>query len=523
MKNHRQVQLFFLGWIVFFFALWKGMLVVKPDGLYAGHPYVWADWSMHIGLVNSFAYRPLSLWFSSHPFFAGAPLNYPFVINLISGILIRLGVSLSVSMLLPSFLLSLGLLATLYFFYKRFFTNTKTICIAALLFLCSGGVGFALVQTFSDSTVVLTKIPEKGIEFTNIIMGMLVPQRAFLLGLPIGLWLLSSIIDFTRNKKPSIAKLVGMGLVAGLLPIIHTHTYIVVVLFSAWVLLYQRTHWREWIAFGTTSAVVSALVYLFFLRSSVSVASFFSWQPGWYVHTGILPWMLFWLKNWGVFLVLALIGTYLIYIRRRVEFAYISAWWMIFILANLIQFQPQSWDNSKLFAWVYVGLGIPAAYCLYLLWRTKYKLAKVSVCVLVFLASLSGGIDLLHMLDFSHQTFRMLSADEISLGTWVREHTTPDAVFVTPELVSNPIPMMSGRSVVMGYSGWVFSYGFPYTDRQREMTALYSGDSTALDRLQNMTAIQYVYIPHDQTKAQSIFTENVVFENPAGKVVKLTK
>src|SRR5690349_13120125 len=100
LRLHKQALLYlFVPWTAFFTYLWSQMLILRPDGLYAGHPYVWADWSLHIGLASSFVQKPVSEWFTNHLLYAGVPLNYPFVTNLLSALLMKAGVSLQLSFL----------------------------------------------------------------------------------------------------------------------------------------------------------------------------------------------------------------------------------------------------------------------------------------------------------------------------------------------------------------------------------------------------------------------------------------
>lgn len=519
MKYRHVVTLFFISWTLFFFFLWKSMLVFKADGLYAGHPYVWADWSMHVGLVSSFAQRPADLWFASHPFFAGAPLNYPFVVNLISGLLVRLGMPITSALTVPSFFFSILFLWTLHRFYTKSVGRSPAALVACLLFLCSGGIGFWYGGD------ILTKIPENGIEFTNVIMGMLVPQRAFLLGMPVGLILLTFLLRFFEKKDISPKILIGMSVLAGILPVIHTHTYIVVVMMSAWMFLFSWREWKKWFLFGIPAALLSLLVYSIFLRSTVSATSFFTWHPGWFTQTGILDWILFWLKNWGTFLILSIVGTGLLSHTKQLRSQLImtGGWWLIFLIANLVQFQPQTWDNSKLFAWVYLGLAVPALLTLKMLWQQKYFYTKIVAVLLIFISCYSGAVDLASMLDFEKNSYRMLTNDEIKVGEWVRSNTGPDDVFLTPEIVSNPIPMISGRSVVMGYSGWVFSYGFQYSKRQQTIKSLFAGDQNSMSILQEMISVEYMYIPRGEPVQASTYAGTIVFENPAGVIVGLTK
>jgi len=58
LKDHRKpLVLLALTWGVYFIALFSRILEMKPDGIYGGHVNVWSDWSLHIGMVNIFAYK----------------------------------------------------------------------------------------------------------------------------------------------------------------------------------------------------------------------------------------------------------------------------------------------------------------------------------------------------------------------------------------------------------------------------------------------------------------------------------
>lgn len=521
---------FFLPWGVYFSILWLRMLVITPKGLFAGHPYVWADWSMHLALASNFAYRPVQHWFDSLPVYAGARVTYPFVSNLFSGLFLHLGFSYPLAFLLPSLLVTMMTLVILYRFYTIFLRSTLAACLASTILLCSGGIGaFLLVrekglEVLLDPTITLTQIPALAIEVNTLVASMLIPQRAFLFGLPLGLLLLNFLYtEFLMKKKvTTFSKLhyVGMGLLAGLLPIIHTHTYLVIVFASLWIGIVSLNSIKRWLFFAGPAAVLSFLLYLVFLKDGVSGSSFFSFVPGWYVHDGLIAWMWFWVKNWGLFLGVALLGT--VWVRRHESiklFYFVCFFWALFILGNLVQFQPQIWDNTKIFAWVYVGLTIPVVVLLSALYRVKI-VGKLITALVVGILIFSGALDLIHNLDSEKKTFQMLSSDEISLGVAARDLIPAEASVLTPATVTNPISMIGGRSVLLGYPGWAFSYGLSYADREADIVAAYQG-SQALDVVASRYQATYVYVP-SSTGLESIPTTLIpVFRNNAGTIYHL--
>lgn len=497
------VFIFFALFAVYFAIIWKNSLVWQQGNLVAGHPFIWADWSMHLPMIAAFAWKNPGLWFANNPIYAGAPLNYPFVANLISGLLWHGGLPLTWSTALPSYIFTLGLLFALYAFWRQELKARIWPLIAILLFLCSGGLGFVLgikqPELLLNPAAMLTQIEGTGIVFTNIFVGMLLPQRAFLLGMPLGVMLLGLVFRLSGRRKAKPVHLGLGGVMAGLLPIIHTHTYIVLVLMSAWLFLWSYRLWRRWAWFVVPAMVVSLVVYIAFLRGTPA-AQFFSWHPGWMADPGLLNWLLFWIKNWGVFLFLAIGGTYLAFQQKQTRFTLINlGWWLIFGLANLIQFQPQMWDNSKLLAWVYFGL-IPAAlYPLFKMWNRRQAFSRLLVLVLVVLTCLSGAVDLVHILDAPTHSFTMISADEFKVSEYVRERVPESAVILTADGVASPPIMLSGRSIIMGYPGWAFSYGFPISQRVDDIPRMYAGGSIA-ETLIDQYHISYVYLGNAEMK-----------------------
>ncbi len=485
---------------------------------------------MHIALSANFAFRPVSEWFVSLPVFSNAPVTYPFITNLISGILWRIGFSLPLSFLLPSLLTTGLMLVLLYETFRVFLHSKKKTILAATVFLCSGGLGFFRVlfdkglSGLLDSTQSMTQIELYKLEMNSVIPSMFVPQRAFLLGFPVGLLIMAILYKefLAQSNKQHTMRLVGAGILAGLLPIIHTHTYLVIVFFSAWIGIVRIQKLRQWMWYVIPATILSFVVYILFLHKGIAAQNFFTLHIGWLAGDSLKSWVSFWLQNWGIFLPLALIGTVRLYMQQKRDIVWVvSFFWFLFALANVVQFQPQQWDNTKMFAWVYFGLSIPVVWAMS--WIASY--GKRPFAWLVFLSltgilCVSGAVDLMHNLDFQRKTFEMLSAEQVQLGEYVRLHTMPDAVFLSRPIVSNPVSMIGGRSVYLGYPGWAFSYGLDYSTREQNITKVFRSD-LSLNTLREQEKIDYIYIEKNE-KETGWISENRnlenVFENDAGTI-----
>src|SRR3990167_9504020 len=107
LKNHSKHLLALLcTWGAYFVFLFSKMIYFKPDGLWVGHQHVWSDWSLHIAIANIFAFKSPHLWFAYHPIYAGGKLTYPWLADFISGMCMRLHVSLPLAFIIPSIITS---------------------------------------------------------------------------------------------------------------------------------------------------------------------------------------------------------------------------------------------------------------------------------------------------------------------------------------------------------------------------------------------------------------------------------
>jgi len=87
-----------------------------------------------------------------------------------------------------------------------------------------------------------------------------------------------------------------------------------------------------------------------------------------------------------------------------------------------------------------------------------------------------------------------------SLAAQVEQRTPPDAVILTTGHHTDPLLTLAGRRTVMGYDGWLWSYGIDYRRRQADVAAMYQGCAagqrtcTATELL-HFYAVSYVEIP----------------------------
>jgi hypothetical protein len=219
------------------------------------------------------------------------------------------------------------------------------------------------------------------------------------------------------------------------------------------------------------------------------------WLIGWVSGADFPPW--FWIKNTGLFwplLLLALLSPLALRGRMRLLIAPFS---LVFLVANLIKFQPWDWDNSKLLVFWYMASGVAVGAVLVRMARAHLAGALVAATIWLSLVA-SGVLSLLQFLPPQGPAYVWFSAEEVQLAAEVRQQTPPTAIFVTGEQPTNPIADLAGRSVLMSYPGWLWSYGINYSRREADIQRIYAGGPMALTLL-HQYHVDYVVVGPNET------------------------
>jgi hypothetical protein len=176
----------------------------------------------------------------------------------------------------------------------------------------------------------------------------------------------------------------------------------------------------------------------------------------------------FWIKNTGLFwplLLTALLSP--LALRGRSRWL-IAAFSVLFLVANLVKFQPWEWDNSKLLVFWYMASGIAVGAVLIRIWRLGPLGAAAAVVMWLTLIG-SGVLSLLQFLPPQGPSYVWFSREEIQLAAQIKLLTPPKAIFVTAEEPNNPVADLAGRSVLISYPGWLWSYGINYGQREADL------------------------------------------------------
>jgi len=202
----------------------------------------------------------------------------------------------------------------------------------------------------------------------------------------------------------------------------------------------------------------------------------------------------FWIMNLGLMLPLILVGWWLV--SKRFKVFSLSFGWL-FILANLWLFQPWDWDNTKIFIHWYVIAVILAAGALDFLIKSRRLALKFLGILFFLLAIFSGSLDVGRLLQYQTHRYRFWDNQQLSLALWVKNNTPPQTVFLTADNHNHWLPALTGRKIVLGYAGWLWTYGLDYKQREIDIIKIFKGEPGAQELL-NKYQINYVVLGPDE-------------------------
>jgi hypothetical protein len=497
--------------------------VYTPAGLFAGYVNIWGDWAAHLSFAGSFAYgQNFPPEYSIDP---GHHLGYPFMIDFLAADLVPLGFSLTSALVATTAILALAFPAVLYLAARRFAGGRAAAAIAVFVFLLSGGLGFVYLtgDLQRGGLAVLLHLPREyslnrdlNFQWLNPVLAYLIPQRSTLFGFSLALILLV-VIWIAVREHLGWQPFLFAGLAAGVLPVFHVHAYGTVVALSAFWAVFQRR--RQWLAFFVPAVMVGAPILVWMwppantsICGDLPAIHGYCIQPGWLSFAdwqrdgaASIGWdfLWFWIKNTSVFLPL-LIAAYALRRWFPTDFPrWYAPMWLWFIVPNLVLLQPWDWDNTKFFIfWALLGSVLVGGVLAGMLRRGGITAAGAGV--LIVLLCLSGALDLARASDFSVSSVQFTDSGGLKVAAWVRQNTSPRAMFVVADEHNNPIPTLAGRRELIGYPGWLWTYGLPdYVQKGIDAKLILDGAPSTPDLVRKY-GVDYLMIgPQELTRGAS--------------------
>lgn len=221
-----------LLWLVF-----AGLLLHSfrfQDGEIWSSQCTYGDMSMHLGFITSIAEQ--GTFPPMYSILPGVKLSYPFLSDSISSSLYLLGAPLQFAYFLPMLFAAAQVFFGAWLFLSRFLRDRAKAALAMALFFLNGGFGIAyfltdLGENGANFTRIFTAFYEtptnlvgENIRWVNVIVDMMLPQRATLFGWAALFPLLYVLYRAVYERCP--AYFVPAGIFAGAMVMIHTHSFL---------------------------------------------------------------------------------------------------------------------------------------------------------------------------------------------------------------------------------------------------------------------------------------------------------
>jgi hypothetical protein len=533
------------GYIIFYAVvaaiLWVAFqqaMIAVPEGIFTGVLNNFGDLPFHLSVISSFAYG--NNFPPDDPSFAGVRFTYPFLTDFISAIFVGCGADLRQSMFLENFVVGLAFVGVLHRWALVLLRDKLAAVLTPIIIFLSGGFGWiflwdelrkknneGLVGLLENLPASFTVIPDSTWRWGNAVSTLLLPQRGFLLGLPLAVivftqWWLSAekpgapegdasgserkrrrgkgkkqrqagTIEQDQTQpstekrspfpislfpaspwSPSVRRMIAAGLVAGLLPLAHAHSFVVVMVVAGCLALLQL-RWRDWIVFAVVASLL-ALPQMWWSthHSAVDAGKFFGWEFGW-DHGAENP-VWFWFKNTGLFIPLTVAailwrrGNGPLVSRRLLLF--FLPFTLCFIIPNVLKMAPWIWDNIKVLFYWWLASAPLVALLLAHLWR-QGGLRRPVAAMLFVCITLAGALDVTAIVLHSKR-YEVFNADGVSFAELIKQKTGPRAMVIHAPVHNHPV-FLTGRRSLMGYPGHVWTHGLEFAPREAEIRRVYAG------------------------------------------------
>ncbi|MBO4298669.1 MAG: hypothetical protein J5998_07700 [Clostridia bacterium] len=485
---------------------------LRPEGgaLWTGQS-TYGDMNLHLGIATGLVNQPFPPDYTILP---GTLLGYPFLVDAASASLYMTGMGLRWAFIVPGVLMcALVFWGFLMLAWEMTKSWRAALLSFALMFL-NGGLGFAylfdlvgkdpsrLFEAFEGFYKAPANLVDVNIRWVNVLVDMLLPQRTLMAGwlavIP-ALWLLMRCV-----KERRTGLFIALGVWAGAMPMIHTHSFLALGLISAGVMVMSLS----WAKPGQRGVLLRGFLCYGFIAVALAAPQLFTWtfpqtlegveggsfrlRFNWvnWQDGGLLDeYFWFWIKNVGlVYIVMipaAMAGT------KRQKMLAVGAL-LVYVAAELFQFQQNEYDNNKLFYVAFIAmLPIAAQYLVALYDRLAGLPGRALIAALFIAASTcSGAISVARECVSNYQLY---GPGETAAAAWIRENAPEHAVFLTGTQHNNAVSSLAGGRLVCGTPSFLYYHGVDYARQMNDARAMFEAPGQNLALFERY-GIDYVFV-----------------------------
>ena len=453
----------------------------EVDGALHVGQSTYGDLCLHLGIATGLqgsAYPP------EYTLIQDVLLGYPFLMDALSASMLCLGTGLQAAFVIPGSLM-MGLVYLGFILLAWELTHSRAaVVIAYLLMFLNGGLGFfyvldevwkdptALINVFTGYYAAPANMVEHNIRWVNVICDMMIPQRTLLAGWTMVIPALYLLVLAMREKSRRLY--VILGVLAGAMPMVHTHSFLALALISAgclvWTLAHAQDRRKALIDYAFYAGIAAALALPQLLTWAIpqtvggvattgSLSLRFNWV-NFDTATGRLidGYFWFWVKNVGpVYLVMLPAAILCKGWKRGLALGAL----FVYAAAELVQFQPNAYDNNKLFYVAFLLMLPLAARYLVTLWdRLRGLPGRSLLAAVFFILSLTSGV--LSLGREAVSDYQLFSAGEVEAAEYILDELPADAVYLTGDQHNNFVAALSGRQIVCGTGSYLYFHGVSY-------------------------------------------------------------
>ena len=509
----------------------------EVDGALHVGQSTYGDLCLHLGIATG-------LQGSSYPpeytLIQDVLLGYPFLMDALSASMLCLGTPLAASFIIPGSLM-MGLVYLGFVILSWEITRSRAaVVVSYLLMFLNGGLGFFYVLdgVWQDSSAfenVFTgfygapaNMVDNNIRWVNVICDMMIPQRTLLAGWTMLVPALYLLVLAVRGGERRL--FVILGVLAGAMPMIHTHSFLALALISAGCLLYALRHEQDrkktLINYGLYALIAAALALPQLLTWSIpqtvgggSLSLRFNWV-NFDTSTGRLidGYFWFWIKNVGPVYLLMVPAALLAKGWKR---GFALGALLVYVTAEFIQFQPNPYDNNKLFYAAYMLMLPLVGSYLVTLWNRLRGIPGRALLASAFavLSLMSGVLSLARETVSDYQLF---SAEEVQAAAYIRDELPADAVYLTGDQHNNLVAALAGRQIVCGTGSYLYYHGIDYEQAAWDARSMLESPADSLD-LFAAYGVDYVVITSNErynyALDEAYFAENCAVVYQSGSIV----
>ena len=508
--------------------------IFEANGAYYTGQCTYGDMNMHLGFITSIAYQ--EMFPPTYSIIAGESLNYPFLCDSVSSSLLLFGSSLRVAYIAPALAAFASVFMGFWYIAEAILEKAGRTALAFVLFFFNGGFGIIyfldnlkgedksnFLRIFTEFYETPTNLVNSGrdalttagetvevstytnIRWVNVIADMLLPQRATLFGwmcLFAALYLLYMAV-FKEKKQYFIVA----GIMGGLMTMVHTHSYFALGMIAVCWIIYSCIKARfskdiivSWLKFGVPALALSVPQLMFWTFNAVG-ESFLRFTFNWANSDGTDTWLWFWIKNVGLVFILMPFAFFHADSKKKCMYSGAA---LIFVVSELVVFQPNTYDNIKLFFIWYLFTVILVAElladCYHKLKGIKGR--EILALVLIFVCTISGTLSIgrevvsgMYDEEDSEKryAYQLYSAHQVKSAKFILENTEPDSIFLCHNNHNNSISSLTGRNIYCGAGTFLFYHGVGYQERQALMRQMLT-DAEAFEANRAEAGIDYVFI-----------------------------